>query len=90
MAALKQIELEVSGVQDLALVGSDDSVWLVVPLRWWDLSTLIWWLFVPNDKKARVKLTFAESRTAANKTKVSFRAVRVASKHIRVGVVGSK
>ncbi len=56
MAALKHIELQLEGTRDLALIGNTDSVWLVVPLRWWDLSTLFWWLFVPMDKKARVTL----------------------------------
>lgn len=78
MAALKSVELEVAGVKDLALVGADDSVWLVVPLRWWDLATLVWWLFCPADRKAKVKLTMVGDQ------KVSFRAVRVASRHVRV------
>lgn len=78
MAALKQIEVEVAGTTDLALIGQNDAVWLVVPLRWWDLATLLWWLFVPVDKKAKVKLNLADG------SKVSLRAVRVASKHVRV------
>jgi len=79
MSALKSVEVEVEGTRDLALVSSaDDSVWLIVPLRWWDLSTLIWWLFAPADRKAQVKLTLG------NGTKVSFRAVRVASRHVRI------
>jgi len=79
MAGLKSIEVELTGTKDLALIGADDSVWLVVPLRWWDLPTLVWWLFCPADKRARVKLRMADN------TKVSFRAVRVASRHVRVG-----
>lgn len=78
MAALKQIEVEIAGTTDLALIGQNDAVWLVVPLRWWDLATLLWWLFVPVDKKAKVKLTLADG------SKVSLRAVRVASRHVRV------
>lgn len=78
MVGLKTIEVEVEGARDLALVSADNSVWLVVPLRWWDLSTLIWWLFVPMDRKARVTLTLSGGE------RVSFRAVRVASKHVRI------
>jgi hypothetical protein len=79
MASLKTIELEVEGTKDLALISlAIDSVWLVVPLRWWDLSTLIWWFFAPADKKARVRLTLHGGE------KVSFPAIRVASRHVHV------
>jgi len=78
MSAIKSIELELEGLNDMALIGADDSIWLVVPLRWWDLATLIWWAFVPTDKKAAVMLTLAEGK------KVKCKAVRVATKHIRV------
>jgi hypothetical protein len=79
MAALKSVELEVEGTKDLALVSrADDSVWIVVNLRWWDLPTLLWWWIFPTDKKALVKLTFS------NNTKVTFRAVRVASRFVYI------
>ena len=79
MASLKTVEVEVEGARDLALNSSaDDSVWLVVPLRWWDLSTLLWWIFAPADRKARVVLTMGGGE------RVPFRAVRGASKHVRV------
>jgi hypothetical protein len=69
----------VEGARDLALISSvDDSVWLVVPLRWWDLSTLLWWLFVPADRRASVVLTTNDGK------RVRFRAARVASRHVRV------
>ena len=79
MSALKSIELELEGTRDLALISGDDSVWLVVPLRWWDLATLAWWLLVPMDRRAKVKLTMIGSGE-----RVSFRAVRVATRHVRV------
>lgn len=79
MAGVKSIELQVAGIKDLALVSNaDDSVWLVVPIRWWDLATLIWWLFCPSDRKATVTLTMSGGE------KVKFRTVRVASRHVRV------
>jgi hypothetical protein len=78
VAGVKSVEIEVDGARDLALISSDDSVWLVIPHRWWDLSTLIWWLFCPADKKARVKL-----RTT-NEEHVSFWAARVATRHVRL------
>jgi len=79
MASLKTVDVTVEGTRDLALISSaDDSVWLVVPLRWWDLSTLLWWVFAPADRRSRVTLTMDGGE------KVSFRAVRVASRHVRV------
>jgi hypothetical protein len=79
MSGLKSIEVKIDGAEDLALISAmDDSVWLVVPLRWWDLSTLIWWLFCPIDRKAKVKLNIMGGRV------VSCNAVRVASRHVRV------
>jgi hypothetical protein len=78
VAALKQIELELEGTKDLALIANDDSIWLVVPIRWWDLATLVWWVFAPSDRKAGVTLKMHDG------SKVRFRAVRVASKHVRV------
>lgn len=79
MTGLKSIELELEGAKDLALISSaDDSVWLVVPLRWWDLSTLIWWLFCPIDKKATIKLNLYDNKT------VHCKAVRVATRHVNI------
>jgi len=78
MAAVKEVEIEVAGARDLALIGGDDSVWLVVPLRWWDFSTLLFWFFLPADRRASVKLKLGTGQ------KVGFKAVRVASRHIRV------
>lgn len=84
MASIKHIEVELEGTKDLALIGNDDSVWLVVPIRWWDLATLVWWLFCPADRKARVTLTLLDSK------KVKLNAVRVASRHTRVrGLTGA-
>lgn len=79
MSALKSIELDLAGTKDLALVSSaDDSVWLVVSLRWWDLATLAWWFLCPSDRKANVTLTLHGG------AKVSCRAVRVATRHARI------
>lgn len=80
MASLKAVELELTGTKDLALIGADDSVWLVVPLRWWDLATLLFWLSVPMDRKAQVTLTVG---TTEGSKKVKFKAVRIATRFVR-------
>lgn len=78
MSGVKQIEVVVSGMKDLALISTvNDSVWLVVPLRWWDLSTLIWWVFCPMDRKAWIQLTLTDG------AKVRCRAVRVSTRYVR-------
>ena len=78
MSAVKEVELHLEGLVDMALIGADDSIWLVVPLRWWDLATVLWWLFCPSDRKASVKLTLYGGET------VRCRAVRVAKQHFRI------
>jgi hypothetical protein len=80
MSAVKSVELDLAGLSDLALVSGDNSIWLVVPLRWWDHATLLWRLFCPADRKAKVTLTLTDG------TKVSVKAVRVAAKHVRVRI----
>lgn len=75
---VKHIEVEAGTVKDLALIDGADSIWLVTPLRWWDLATWLWWLVTPSDKRATVTLT--------NRVGVKFKckAVRVATRHVRV------
>lgn len=78
MAGLKSIEIKLDGVRDFALIGADDSVWVLVTVRWWDLATLLWWWFCPTDRRAIVKLSMTDGKT------VRCRAVRIASRHARV------
>lgn len=78
MAVVKEISVEVAGAKDLALIGNDDAVWLVVPLRWWDLSCLLFWFFLPADRRAYVTLRMGGGE------RVRLRAARVATKHVRV------
>ena len=77
-AQVKHIEVEAGSVKDLALIDGSDSIWLVTPLRWWDFATWLWWLFTPSDKRSTVTLT--------NRAGVKFKckAVRVATRHVRV------
>jgi hypothetical protein len=67
----------------LALISeADDTVWIVVPRRWWDLATLMWWLFIPFDRKKMVKVKMRDGQVCRA------RAVRVASYYARVRGVG--
>jgi hypothetical protein len=77
---VRSIELDsrFSRLGELALIEDTGEVWLVLPLRWWDLATLIWWLFVPADRKGTVRMTLSTGRT------VRVTAVRVALQTARV------
>lgn len=79
MAGLKSISLDIQGARDLALINSsNDSVWLIVSLRWYDLASWLWYFLTPADRRAKVKLTLKDEGT------VSCFAIRVASRHARV------
>jgi hypothetical protein len=79
MSEVTELHFEMTVSSSLGLLAEHDGTfWLVVPKRWWDLSTLIWWLFIPFDKKKCVKLTMA------NGSKVHCKAVRVATRYVRV------
>lgn len=79
MASLKSIAVEVEGASDLALISNqDDSVWLVVSFRWFDLASVLWWFLTPMTKRGTVKLHIAGGEV------IRARIVRVASKHARL------
>jgi hypothetical protein len=79
MPEVKTLQFEMIVSSTLGLLAEQDgSFWLVVPRRWWDLATLIWWWFIPFDKKKVVKLTMDDG------TKMRCRAVRVATRYLRV------
>jgi hypothetical protein len=83
MGAVKSIAVETAGTRDLALIDGADGVWIVVPLRWW-LSTFLLWLFLPAERRARVKLKVQHRDDPSTTVSVTMRAVRVASRHIRI------
>jgi len=85
VVALKNIELEVKAVKNLALISQNDAVWVVVHTRWWDLATWLWWWFCPSDKKAMVNLTLDGG--VGHKV-VTTKAIRVATRHCRVRGMG--
>jgi len=79
--ALRSVSFDVACAKDLALIDNADAVWVIVPIhytRWYDLATLIWWLFCPADKKATVRLQFSDGKCAL------VRAVRVSTHHVRL------
>jgi hypothetical protein len=77
-AHIKSLELQAGTVKDLALIDGADGIWLVTPLKWWDLATWFWWLLTPSDRRATVTLTTRDN------VKFKCRAVRVATRHVRV------
>jgi len=37
------VSLNGSAHHGTAIIRTDDSVWVVVALKWWDLATRLWW-----------------------------------------------
>lgn len=75
---VKQVQVDVQGARDLALISADDTVWLAVSLKWWDLAALLFFFLCPADRRARVRLNLEHGVT------VTVWAVRVAKKHVRL------
>jgi len=61
-----------------ALIASDDTVWVAVHVRWWDISTVLFWWLCPADRKAWATLTNAKGE------KVRARVFRIATRHVRI------
>ncbi len=81
------VEFEVSGpAYGTALVAADDSVWIAVQPRWWDLATWMWWWLCPFDRKSTVTLNVADG--VGGVTRVRTRAIRVSKKFVRVKGLG--
>jgi hypothetical protein len=78
MSTVKTIEYDVGEYHGTALIASDDSIWIAINPKWWDLATFLWWWFCPYDRKAWVVLNTTQGRTVRTK------AIRVATKHVRI------
>lgn len=81
------VEFKLTGpAYGTALIADDDSVWIAVRARWWDLATWIWWWLSPFDRKAIVVLRVGDG--IGGITKVRARAVRVSKRYVRVRNLG--
>lgn len=81
------VELELNGpAYGTALVADDDSVWVAIQPRWWDLATWIWWWACPTSRRAVVKLVVSDG--VGGKTVVRARAMCIAMRHVRIKNVG--
>jgi predicted AlkP superfamily pyrophosphatase or phosphodiesterase len=81
------VEFELSGpTSGTAMIADDDSVWVAVEPRWWDLATWLWWFLCPSGRRAVVRLRVADGVGGA--TLVRTRAMCVAQRHIRVKNIG--
>lgn len=78
MTDLRVIGFDAREFTGTALLASDDSIWIAVHLRWWDVATALWWWLTPTDKKAYVILHTTAGR------RVRTRAIRVARRHVRI------
>ena len=69
-----------------AMIADDDSVWVSIQPKWWDLATWVWWWFCPSDRKAAVTIRVADGVGGADLVRT--RAVRIAKKYVRVKNLG--
>ena len=80
------VEFELEGpTYSTAMIASDDSVWIAIQPKLFDLASWFWWWLCPRDKKAVVTLTVSDG--VGGGVKVRSRAVRMATKFIRINGV---
>lgn len=78
MASAHFVKFDAGEHHGTALIAGDDTVWVAVHARWWDIATLLFWWLAPTDRKAWATLTTAQGE------KVRARVYRIASKHVRI------
>ena len=78
MTTMKVVEVDATQQHGTALIDGEDSVWITLAPRVYDLATWFWWWLAPADKKAWVTLNTSDGR------KVRSRAIRVARRHVRI------
>lgn len=74
----KIIQASAVGAHSTALVAADDSVWVSLSPRWWDLASWLWWWLCPSDRRAWVILTNGQG------VRIRTRAIRVARRYVRI------
>lgn len=78
MTSMKIVTLDAKEAHGTALIAQDDTVWVAIHMRWWDLSTIMWWWLCPSDRKGFAYLNLQDGR------KVRTRVIRVAHRHVRI------
>lgn len=76
---LKVVSLDATAQHGTAIIAKDDSVWISIAPRWWDLASWLWWWLAPSDKKAWLNLATAGGQH------VRTRAIRLARSYVRMG-----
>ena len=75
------VEFELSGpAYGTAMIAADDSVWIAIQPKWWDLAIWIWWWLCPSDQKSAVTIRVDDGMGGADRVRT--RAVRVAKKYV--------
>jgi hypothetical protein len=77
------VEFDLKGpAYGTALIAQDDSVWVVIEPKWWDVASWIWWWLCPSDRRASVTLHCHNS--SGGVVRIHGRALRIARTHVRV------
>jgi hypothetical protein len=72
------VKFDASQHHGTALIARDDSVWVAVCLRWWDIASILFWWLAPSDRKAWATLTNVHGE------KVRARVIRIARNHVHI------
>jgi hypothetical protein len=73
-----KVRIDLSSLPVTAMIAGDDSVWVAMRPRWWDLATWLWWWLTPSERKARVQLLRDDG------VSVRCYAVCLSKRHIRI------
>jgi len=78
--SVSAMTIEVDGTEEVgtALIASDDSVWIPIEPRWFEIATWFWWWLAPADKQARITITDSHGKRA------TMRSIRIARRYARV------
>jgi hypothetical protein len=69
-------------VYGTALIAQDESVWIAINPKWWDLASWVWWWFCPRSRSARVLIRSRDS--SGGIVNVRSKAICVARNYARV------
>jgi hypothetical protein len=78
MSTANFVQVDATEQHGTALIAKDDSVWVVLAPRAWDIATWLWWWLAPSDRKRWVTLN------ATDGGKIRARSIRVARRHVRI------
>lgn len=78
VSTMRVISFDATAQHGTAIISADDSVWIAVAPKKWDMASWFWWWLCPSDKKAMVILKNKDG------SEVRTKAIRIAKKHVHI------